>query len=213
LSPVKGQHLRLIYREATNTTSDQAWSDEQVLMTGPAIGTTVVDEGVAGPERFKRAVYWAGEGRKRGLYLQTSSDGKDWNFTTSNPILARTDDIVDLWKDPRTGTYGLFIKHMVNDKRETMLSHSSDFVKWSKPVTVFQSDSHDQGVTELDQVGRVKQSPSLFEKPLLFGRGNDAGHAFSQAQRFVHVAFGRILQNENACSKDLHEVAHLLRSS
>lgn len=144
----KGQHLTLIYREATNPTSDQAWSDEQVLMTGPAIGTTVVDEGVAGPERFKRAVYWAGEGRKRGLYLQTSSDGKDWNFTTSNPILARTDDIVDLWKDPRTGTYGLFIKHMVNDKRETMLSHSSDFVKWSKPVTVFQSDSHDQGVTE-----------------------------------------------------------------
>ena len=87
-------------------------------MTGPAIGTTVVDEGVAGPERFKRAVYWAGEGRKRGLYLQTSSDGKDWNFTTSNPILPRTDDIVDLWKDPRTGTYGLFIKHMVNDKRD-----------------------------------------------------------------------------------------------
>lgn len=144
----KGQHLTLIYREATNPTSDQAWSDEQVLMTGPAIGTTVVDEGVAGPERFKRAVYWAGEGRKRGLYLQTSSDGKDWNFTTSNPILPRTDDIVDLWKDLRTGTYGLFIKHMVNDKRETMLSHSSDFVKWSKPVTVFQSDSHDQGVTE-----------------------------------------------------------------
>jgi len=44
-------------------------------------------------------------------------------------VVAPSDDIVDLWKDPRTGTYGIFIKHMVNEKRETMLSRSSDFVK------------------------------------------------------------------------------------
>ena len=128
----KGQHLTLIYREATNPTIDQAWSDEQVLMTGPAYGTTVVDEGVPGPERFKRAVFWdevGGAARKEGLYLQTSSDGKAWNFTSSDPVVAPSDDIVDLWKDPRNGTYGIFIKHMVNDKRETMLSRSSDFVK------------------------------------------------------------------------------------
>ena len=53
----KGQHLTLIYREATNPTSDQAWSDEQVLMTGPAIGTTVVDEGVAGLSGWRVGVH------------------------------------------------------------------------------------------------------------------------------------------------------------
>jgi hypothetical protein len=144
----KGKCLSLIYREATNPTDGQAWSREEVLMVGPTYGTKVVDEGVPCPERFKRAVYWDGAGRIKGLYLQTSSDGKLWKFTTSNPIFARSDDIVDLWKDPRTGTYGIFVKHMVNGKRETMLSRSSDFVNWSKPVTVFQSDSHDQGVTQ-----------------------------------------------------------------
>jgi hypothetical protein len=84
--------------------------------------------------------------RREGLYLQTPSDAKGWNFTSSDPIIAPSNDIVDLWKDPRTGTYGIFIKHMVNQKRETMLSRSSDFV--TKPVTVFKSDPDDQGVTE-----------------------------------------------------------------
>jgi hypothetical protein len=144
----KRKHLLLIYREATNPTNAEAWSSQEVLMAGPAYGTNIVDEGVPGPERFKRAVYWDGAGKIHGLYLQTSSDGKVWKFTTSNPIFAPTDDIVDLWKDPRTGTYGIFIKHMVNGKRDTTLSRSSDFVNWSTPVTVFQSDSHDQGVTE-----------------------------------------------------------------
>jgi hypothetical protein len=147
----KGNHLSLIYRETTDPTNDKSWSGEQVLMTGPAYGTTVVDEGVPGPERFKRAVFWDGVGgavRREGLYLQTSSDGKVWNFTSSDPIVGPSDDIVDLWKDPRTGTYGIFIKHMVNEKRETMLSRSSDFVNWSKPVTVFKFDPDDQGVTE-----------------------------------------------------------------
>jgi hypothetical protein len=144
----KGEHLSLIYREATNPINSQAWSPEELLMVGSGYGTNIVDESVPGPQRFKRALYWDGGGRKKGLYLQTSADGKVWKFTTSDPIFARSDDIVNLWKDPRTGGYGIFIKNMMNGKRETVLSRSSDFVNWSKPERVFRSDSQDQGVTQ-----------------------------------------------------------------
>ena len=47
---------------------------------------------------------------------------------------------------------------------------------------------------------------------LLLGRsGADRGNAFRQLQRFVHVAFGRVLQGGNTCSKDLDKIAGLLR--
>ena len=123
----KGNHLSLIYRQAVNPSNSQAWSRQEVLMVRPGYGTNIVDEGVPGPQRFKRALYWDGVGRIKGLYLQTSSDGKVWNYTTSDPIFARSEDIVNLWKDPRTGTYGMFIKNTVNGMRETVLSRSSDF--------------------------------------------------------------------------------------
>ena len=97
------------------------WSAPQLLRTlSYGFGCSVIDEGVAGPERFKNAYWFQGVGGVNGVYLATSSDGLAWTPTT-NPMVrpqwtgSQAGDIVDTFKNPLTGGYGCWLKQMPPD--------------------------------------------------------------------------------------------------
>ncbi len=102
-----GFEAELKFEQRDSTDGGNTWSAPTVIRNGPQrYGTSVIDEGVPGPQRFKNAFYQSRSGAD-GIYTEISPDGVNWSVTTQAPIFtpAEADDIADLWMNPLTGGY------------------------------------------------------------------------------------------------------------
>jgi hypothetical protein len=137
--------LEFAYREAP-TIAGLCTATPVIIRSGERrYGADVLDEGIAGPERFKNSYSQSGLGYD-GAYIETSPDGVTWTPATTTPTLtpAQADDIIQLWKNP-FGGYGIFCKRWSNGHgtlRQTWLSRSSSN-GWGEPVPVFVNDPAD----------------------------------------------------------------------
>lgn len=118
-------------------------------------GATVVDTGVPGPTRFRNAYWTEGVGYD-GIHIDASPDGLTWSLFGSPQSLVpphtHSDDIVDLWRDPVDGQWGMFLKRWTDPvnklnnpdaRRHTWVSRSSDCLSWSTPTPAFWTDGLD----------------------------------------------------------------------
>jgi hypothetical protein len=144
--------LEFAYREAS-TIAGLSTATPVIIRSGERrYGSDVIDEGVAGPERFKNSYSQSGLGYD-GAYIETSPDGVTWTPATTTPTLtpAQADDIISLWKNPTTGKYGIFCKrwsgaHGTSLRQTWLSSHGSS--GWPEPVPVFTADPADHANTQ-----------------------------------------------------------------
>jgi hypothetical protein len=138
-------NLEFAYREASTIAGLTTATPVIIRQGALRYGCEVLDEGVAGPERFKNAYSQSGPGFD-GAYIETSPDGVTWTPATTMPTLtpAQADDIIELWKSP-SGGYGLFCKRWSNGNgtlRQTWLSVPGAN-GWGEPAPVFINDPAD----------------------------------------------------------------------
>jgi len=140
-------------------------------------GISLADEGPDFADKARRfKVAWWGavpsgdpskEDRGASLCVAFSPDGLHWTPWSQNPVLAGVDDIVDVYRDPIRGRYGLFFKSHAEAedgytrgvraggafRRLVSASVSQDFIAWSRPWRVLMPEPRDEGQLEFYSVG------------------------------------------------------------
>lgn len=147
-------NLQLLHREYDDLTG--TWLAPTVIRSGVSkYGTHVVDTGVPGPQRFVNAYHYQGAGIVDGVHMERSPDGLVWTDFGPNPLFttAQADDIIDLWRNPITGAYGIFVKRwsgaVGTSSRQTYVSNaSSALTGWTTLVPAFVADGDDVGITQ-----------------------------------------------------------------
>ncbi len=139
-------------------------------------GASLLDDGpnCADPKRRLKLLYFRYTPAPMGICAAFSPDGEHWVEPSGNPVLPfyphtsgrwaeGVGDIVDPYHAPGGG-YSAFVKlHSATDEelglqsrtvraglgvRLLGLTHSPDFIHWSKPRRLFLPDRRDEGVTE-----------------------------------------------------------------
>lgn len=150
--------LKFVHRESTSVDANGAitWGPPTIIRSGgpSKYGTHVIDTGVAGAQRFVNAYYVSGPGVVDGVHFEGSPDGLTWTDFGPNPVLttAQADDIIDLWRDPTTGTYGMFVKRWsgavgTSLRRTYVTTHANLTTAWPAPVPLFAIDGGDGDTT------------------------------------------------------------------
>jgi hypothetical protein len=147
-----------VYRESKDGVH---WSEPRV-MTGGGGATVLLDPATSVPsERFK-ATDWSGRG-PLGMNIFFSPDGITWRPMGGGPVLLTPSN--DIWTpsyDPLLERYTVVMRpadrlrhwtdvHGQNYSaapRETWITTSTDFKKWTKPRPLFVPDSKDEGITQ-----------------------------------------------------------------
>lgn len=127
-------------------------------------GTTVVDTEEPGPQRYLMA-YWLqdceGCTQEDGVHVAASPDGvtawqpidPDPATEYIEPLFKPADDIVDLWRDPGTGRYGIFVKNTDKGMRYTKVRRGPSVTEFGEPKWAFFPDGADANPDNLQFYG------------------------------------------------------------
>lgn len=169
----------IIYMEST-TGGSRDWSiPVRIHIPGAPYGTwgtSVVDHRQPGPRRYLMAYWLQGcEGcqQEDGVHVAASPNGvTDWtpidgipSTEAVEPLFEPADDIVDLWRDPESGRYGVFVKKTRDDRRYTKVRRGSSVDEFGDPAWAFLPDGADQAPDELQFYGAaccVSKDGTLF---------------------------------------------------